>query len=128
MEIFSTSIFRRDLKKPGKKNGYKNVQKDVWDELGFKTSGDVIDFSDVIVDGDAENKVVFVKTRYKNSTSKTGKSGGFRTYGFVYLDQNIIVLICIYPKSGPQKRTPKADPKERMIWLHLSWKALSLHT
>ena len=36
---------------------------------------------------------------------KKGKSGGFRSYLFLYLKKDILVPLCIYPKSETESIT-----------------------
>ncbi|MCF7830555.1 type II toxin-antitoxin system RelE/ParE family toxin [Candidatus Gracilibacteria bacterium] len=90
MKIFFTNIFKKQLKKLKKK--FPNVKNDLLDK--FK----ILDLDNEVHIGKGIYKV-----RIKSSDYPKGKSGGFRSYFYLYKKKNLIVPLCIYHKS--QKET-----------------------
>jgi mRNA-degrading endonuclease RelE of RelBE toxin-antitoxin system len=86
MQILFSEHFKRQLKKLKKK--YPNVKEDLLYTL------DLFDpVNDVSI-----GRSIF-KIRIPSSDMKKGKSGGFRSYLYLYMKKDLLLPLCIYPKS-----------------------------
>jgi mRNA-degrading endonuclease RelE of RelBE toxin-antitoxin system len=92
MQIFFSEHFKKQLKKLKKK--YPQVKDDL---LG------VVDFFD------PKNEISIGQSIYKiripSSDMQKGKSGGFRSYLYLYLKKSLLLPLCIYPKSETESIT-----------------------
>lgn len=92
MEIFFSFHFKKQLKRLKKK--YPHVKDDLLD---------------VIEAFDSTNGIHIGKSIYKiripSSDMQKGKSGGFRSYVYIYVRRNMLLPLCIYPKSETESIT-----------------------
>lgn len=86
MKTFVSESFKKQIKRLRKK--YPHV---------------VDDLLQIIETFDPNNSIVIgngiFKIRIASRDMKKGKSGGFRAYVYVYYKKNLLVPLCIYPKS-----------------------------
>lgn len=103
MKFFGTNNFLENIKKlcKKKKDNYYTVKDDICDE--YK---DITDINEAILKGipvsevKEEDKKVILKTRYKNSAMKEGKSSGFRSYSVADTESENLTFLSVYPKKG----------------------------
>lgn len=92
MNIFFSNHFKRQLKRLMKK--YPHVKEDLLN---------------VIESFDATSKIHIGKSIYKiripSNDMQKGKSGGFRSYIYIYVRRSILLPLCIYPKSETESVT-----------------------
>ncbi len=92
IDIFFSAHFKKQLKKLKRK--YPHVKEDLLD---------------VIESFDAKNEIHIGKSIYKIRISsrdmQKGKSGGFRSYIYIYVRRNTLLPLCIYPKSETESIT-----------------------
>lgn len=92
MKILFSEHFKKQLKKIKKK--YPHVKDDL---LG------------IIETFDANNEISIGRSIYKiripSSDMQKGKSGGFRSYIYLYIKNNLLLPLCIYPKSETESIT-----------------------
>ena len=86
MHILFSEHFKKQLKKLKKK--YPHVKDDLLNII------DSFDPKDEISIGRSMYKI-----RIPSSDMQKGKSGGFRSYLYLYVKKNLILPLCIYPKS-----------------------------
>ncbi|MCK9186832.1 type II toxin-antitoxin system RelE/ParE family toxin [Candidatus Gracilibacteria bacterium] len=86
MKIFFAEHFKNQLRKLKKK--YPKVKNDILEKL------ENINLKTEIYIGRS-----IYKLRIKSSDQKKGKSGGFRSYVYLYLKKDLLVPLCIYAKS-----------------------------
>ncbi len=86
MKIFFPEHFKKQLKKLKKK--YPQVK------------DDLLRMTDSF---DPKNEISIGRSIYKiriaSSDMKKGKSGGFRAYLYLYMKNNLLLPLCIYPKA-----------------------------
>jgi hypothetical protein len=92
MQIFFSEHFKRQLKKLKKK--YPHVKEDLLCVL------DLFDPANEISIG----RSIF-KIRILSSDMKKGKSGGFRSYLYLFVKKDLLLPLCIYPKSETESIT-----------------------
>lgn len=83
------------IKKP--KDGYTNCKKDIKKEFGN------LSFADLWLNPESvyqDSLFKMFKLRIPNSTTKVGKSGGYRLIFVIFSDNEEVSLLFIYPKSG----------------------------
>lgn len=92
MQILFSEHFKKQLKKLKKK--YPNVKDDLLD---------------MIEKFDAQKEISIGQSIYKiripSSDMSKGKSGGFRSYLYLYIKSNLLLPLCIYPKSETESIT-----------------------
>ncbi|MFA6528972.1 MAG: type II toxin-antitoxin system RelE/ParE family toxin [Candidatus Gracilibacteria bacterium] len=92
MKIFFSEHFKKQLKKLKKK--YPHVKDD---------------FLNIIESFNTNNEISIGRSIYKIRIASTdmqkGKSGGFRSYLYVYVKNNLLLPLCIYPKSETESIT-----------------------
>lgn len=92
MKIFFSEHFKKQLRKLKKK--YPHIKNDFLS---------VIDFFD------PRNEISIGRSIYKvripSADMRRGKSGGFRSYLYLYLKNDLLVPLCIYPKSETESIT-----------------------
>ena len=86
MKIFFTRHFKNQLKKLKKK--YPGIKDDLLKKLKK------LDLKEEIYIGHSIYKI-----RIKSSDQNKGKSGGFRSYIYLYLKKDLLTPLCIYHKS-----------------------------
>lgn len=114
MRFFATQHFLRSLQKLCKKRnlGYYNLKTDLCSVLNqFETITSIIQISDTIKEVSDKDAKILLKTRYPNSASKDGKSGGFRSIAIADIDNHTFTFLEVYPKKG-SKRKDNLSPKE----------------
>lgn len=89
MRIYFTKYFRTQLKKLKKK--FPNIKGDLLKKL------ENFDLKKEIYIGRSIYKV-----RIKSSDQAKGKSGGFRSYIYLFQKKDLLVPLCIYHKSGKE--------------------------
>ena len=87
MKLFFTKFFKVQLKKLSKK--FPNVKNDLLDEL------EDFDLSSGVYIGRSIYNV-----RVASSDQKKGKSGGFRSYVYMFKRGELLVPLCIYSKGA----------------------------
>lgn len=92
MKILFSEHFKRQLKKLKKK--YPHVKDDL---LGVMNS---MNLHEQISIGRSIYKI-----RIPSKDMKKGKSGGFRAYLYFYLQKDLLLPLCIYPKSETESIT-----------------------
>ena len=92
MKIFFTKFFKSQLKKLKKK--FPKVKDDLLDEL------ESIDLDKGVHVGRSVYKV-----RIASSDQQKGKSGGFRSYIYLYKKEDLLVPLCIYSKGQQETIT-----------------------
>lgn len=101
MDYYTSSSFRKSINSLTKKvkDGYANVINDICNTL--------LDMPDNIL-RDTNDRVYqyqdyrIVKLRVPNSELKLSKANGFRLIYWISLKRDIIILMSVYPKRGPQ--------------------------
>lgn len=92
MTIFFSEHFKKQLKKLRKK--YSRIKDD---------------FLKIIDIFNSHNEVSIGRSIYKiripSTDMKKGKSGGFRSYVYVYVKKDLLLPLCIYPKSDTESIT-----------------------
>jgi mRNA-degrading endonuclease RelE of RelBE toxin-antitoxin system len=92
MQILFSGHFKKQLKKLKKK--YPQVKEDLLD---------------VIEIFDPKNEISIGRSIYKiripSSDMQKGKSGGFRSYLYLYIKKDLLLPLCIYPKSETESIT-----------------------
>ncbi|MFA6305456.1 MAG: type II toxin-antitoxin system RelE/ParE family toxin [Candidatus Gracilibacteria bacterium] len=86
MKIFFAEHFKNQLRKLKKK--YPKVKDDILQKL------ENLNLKNEVYIGHS-----IYKLRIKSSDQNKGKSGGFRSYIFLYLKKDLLVPLCIYAKS-----------------------------
>jgi hypothetical protein len=86
MTPYFSDYFKGQLKTLMKK--YPQIKEDLLDEL------DELKLENEITIGNNIYKI-----RIKSSDMKKGKSGGFRSYLYCYRKKDLLVPLCMYPKS-----------------------------
>ena len=86
MQIFFSVHFKRQLKKLDKK--YKHVVDDFLNVIGSFNPAREISIGRSIY-----------RIRIPSTDMNKGKSGGFRSYVYVYVKKEMLLPLCIYPKS-----------------------------
>ncbi len=108
MDYFTTSTFRLSVasltKKP--KEGYSTLVSDVCKALQDMPDNILRDTNDRIK---MFEEYRIVKLRVPNTGLKLAKANGFRLIYWVSMKQDIAVLLCVYPKRGPQGRIDISD-------------------
>lgn len=92
MKTFFSEHFKKQLKKLKKK--YPRVKEDLLAVI------DIVDPQNEISIG----RSIF-KVRVASTDMQKGKSGGFRAYLYFYVKKDLIVPLCIYPKSNTESIT-----------------------
>lgn len=92
MKIFVSLHFKSQLKRLKKK--YPHVVEDLLEEL------DEFDVEKCTSIGRS-----IYKLRIGSTDMNKGKSGGFRSYIYLYLKKDLLVPLCIYPKSETESIT-----------------------
>lgn len=92
MKIFFSSYFKKQLKKLIKK--FPKVKQDLLKKLK------VLNLDQEIHIGHSIYKI-----RIKSSDQPKGKSGGFRSYIYLYRKKDLLVPLCIYHKSEKESIT-----------------------
>lgn len=92
MKILFSEHFKKQLKKLKKK--YPHVKDDLLD---------VIDFFDPKKEVSIGQSIY--KIRIPSSDIKRGKSSGFRCYLYLYFKKDLLLPLCIYPKSETESIT-----------------------
>ena len=86
MKIFFSKYFKNQLKKLKKK--FPSIKDDVLKKLkGINPSKEI-----------HIGRSIY-KVRIKSSDQNKGKSGGFRSYIYIYQGKDLLVPLCIYHKS-----------------------------
>lgn len=86
MKPFFTEHFKHNLKQLKKK--YPQIKDDLLKRLNvFQIQNET-----------SIGRSIY-KIRISSSDLKKGKSGGFRAYIYVYVKKDLLVPLCIYPKS-----------------------------
>ena len=92
MPIFFSQYFKKQLKRLKKK--YPHVKED---------------FLKIIDSFDPKHEISIGLSIYKirilSRDMQKGKSGGFRSYVYIYVRKNLLVPLCIYPKSATESIT-----------------------
>lgn len=92
MNILFSEHFKRQLKKLQKK--YPHIKEDLLM---------------VVDDLNLQNEVAIGRSIYKIRVPSTdmqrGKSGGFRSYMYLYVKKELLVPLCMYPKSETESIT-----------------------
>lgn len=86
MKIFFSKYFKNQLKKLKKK--FPKIKEDLLDKLNNLNIEEEIHIG----------RSIF-KIRIKSSDLNKGKSGGFRSYIYLYRRKDLLVPLCIYHKS-----------------------------
>lgn len=86
MQILFSEHFKKQLKKLKKK--YPHVKDDLLNYLKKFDHNNEISIGRSIY-----------KVRIASQDMNKGKSGGFRSYLYVYLKKDLLLPLCIYPKS-----------------------------
>lgn len=112
MKIFFPEHFKKRLKRLKKK--YPHVKDDLLKVM------DLFDPHEEISIGRSIYKI-----RIPSSDMKKGKSGGFRSYLYLYLKKDLLVPLCIYPKSETESITENElqyhfDQTSEEIFRHVS--------
>lgn len=94
MPILFSDHFKRQLKKLKKK--YPQVKDDLLQ---------ILDFFDL--DHEISIGRSIYKIRIPSSDMKKGKSGGFRSYIYLYAKKSLLLPLCIYPKSETESITDR---------------------
>lgn len=92
MKILFTHYFKGQLKRFKRK--YPHLKKDLLDcleDLDLKKSINI-------------GRSIY-KIRINSSDLNKGKSGGFRSYVYLYLKKDLLVPLCIYPKNQRESVT-----------------------
>ncbi len=92
MNILFSEHFKKQLKKLNKK--YPNIKNDLLDTL------DMFNLKHEISIGRSIYKI-----RVASRDMQRGKSGGFRSYLYLYLKKDLLLPLCIYPKSENENIT-----------------------
>lgn len=92
MEILFSEHFKRQLKKMKKK--YPQIKEDFLKLLDRFNSDNEISIG----------RSIF-KVRIPSSDMKKGKSGSFRAYLYFYVKKDLLIPLCIYPKSETESIT-----------------------
>lgn len=92
MQIFFSEHFKKQLKKLKKK--YPSVKDDFLGVMDFFDSNNEISIGRSIY-----------KIRIPSKDMQKGKSGGFRSYLYLYIKKNLLLPLCIYPKSETESIT-----------------------
>lgn len=92
MQILFSGHFKKQLKKLKKK--YPHIKDDL---LGII---ETFDPSDNLSIGRSIYKI-----RIPGTDMNKGKSGGFRVYIYLYITKNLLLPLCIYPKSETESIT-----------------------
>ena len=92
MNILFSEHFKKQLKRLKKK--YPHVKNDL-----LKVT-DTFNIKKEISIGRSIYKV-----RIPSTDMQKGKSGGFRSYIYIYLKKNLLLPLCIYPKSETESIT-----------------------
>jgi mRNA-degrading endonuclease RelE of RelBE toxin-antitoxin system len=92
MKSLFSNYFKSQLKRLKKK--YPNVVVDLLEEL------DDFDVQTCVPIGRS-----IYKLRIGSTDMKKGKSGGFRSYVYLFLKGELLVPLCIYPKSETESIT-----------------------
>ena len=119
MKFFCTNNFLENIQKlcKKKKDNYYTVKEDI--SIEYK---DINNIEEAIMKGVPVSEVkegdkkVILKTRYKNSAMKEGKSGGFRSYSVADTETENLTLLSVYPKKG---KFGKSDLSAREIEIAL---------
>ena len=120
MNIFATWTFVKELKALSKhknKRHYGNIFSDLGDLLLDANSTDhVLKLGDVVANLNYDDHNKPIKLRVNNSTTKSGKPGGYRVILFALDAQDALILVSIYPKTGPYgKSKPSANDWEEIL-------------
>jgi hypothetical protein len=86
MKLYFTEYFKKQLRQIQKK--FKNAKNDLLDGLNN------LDLKNEINIGRG-----IYKLRIQSSDKNSGKSGGFRSYVYLYKKDNLLVPLCIYDKN-----------------------------
>lgn len=92
MQIFFSEHFKKQLKKLKKK--YTHIKDDLLSAI------DSFDPRNEITIGRSIYKI-----RISSSDIQKGKSGGFRSYIYLYMKKDLLLPLCIYPKSKTESIT-----------------------
>jgi mRNA-degrading endonuclease RelE of RelBE toxin-antitoxin system len=92
MRILFSEHFKKQLKKLKKK--YPNIKDDL---LG------IIELFDPVNEISIGRSIY--KIRIPSTDMQKGKSGGFRSYIYLYVKKDLLLPLCIYPKSETESIT-----------------------
>ena len=108
MNYYTISTFRQSVASLTKKSkeGYSTLISDVCKALQDMPDNILRDSNDRIK---MFEEYRIVKLRVPNSGLKLAKANGFRLIYWVSMKHDNTVLLCIYPKRGPQGRTDISD-------------------
>lgn len=101
MDYYTSSSFRTSILHLTKKvkDGYVTVIKDICDTLRDMPYNILRDTNDRVFQ---YQDYRVVKLRVTNSGLKLSKANGFRLIYWISLKRDIIILMSVYPKRGPQ--------------------------
>lgn len=120
MNIFVTWYFVKEVRALAKakyKRVYGNVLKDLGSFLNEADSMDrVLKLGDVVASLNYRDHKKPTKARVNNSTTKSGKPAGYRLILFALDEQDALILVSIYPKTGPYgKPKPSQQDWEELL-------------
>lgn len=92
MKIFFSEHFKKQLKKLKKK--YPHIKDDLLSVMGAFNPRNEIQIGRSIY-----------KIRIPSTDMQKGKSGGFRSYVYLYVKKDLLLPLCIYPKSETETIT-----------------------
>jgi len=98
------------------KDGYVSVSKDICDGLKAMPDNILRDTNDRIRQF-AEYRVV--KLRLPNSGQHLPKANGFRLIYWVSLKKDVVVLLRVYPKRGPQAAVDLVDDEYNRLLVEM---------
>ena len=101
MDFYASTSFRIAIVNLTKKvkDGYASIIKDICDTLLDMPDNILRDTNDRVYQNQDYR---IVKLRVPNSGLKLSKANGFRLIYWVSLKRDIIILMSVYPKRGPQ--------------------------
>lgn len=114
MRFFTTSTFRECLSNLTKKSkdGYMTVRDDICNVLLSMPDNILRETSDRILQTE---EFRIVKLRLPNSGQHLSKPNGFRLIYFVSQLNDVVVLLRVYPKRGPQGVVDLVDPEYQRL-------------
>lgn len=109
-KFFSISLLREDIDHYLKKDTYTNCKSDLCIFFRGKSINDVFNSPILLAPND---KFRYIKSRVENSNLNKGKSGCYRLYYYVDIENEYVYLLGFYPKTGKYGRGDLSKTEEK---------------
>lgn len=110
MNVFITNEFLSEIKSISKDKSHSDCEKDLINAIFEKSIDEIKNIGTKRLGGHPD-KSPFLRKRV--GSEKSGKSGGYRLYFWLFILDNDIFLLFIHPKSGRRSATNISTEKQK---------------